>query len=86
AGTAQAGAEPTPAAAPAPTGTDRQPLGETAAVTQLALTGMVTEPWVIVIFAMGLIFFGYTVYAAFQHRPKSDETCGHDQLDSLGFD
>ncbi len=61
-------------------------LVETVAVTQLAHTGTVTEPWVLVILSMGLIFIGYTLYAAFQRRPHHDEPCGHDQLDSLGFD
>jgi hypothetical protein len=55
-------------------------------VTQLALTGMVTEPWVLVVFAMAFIFIGYTAYAAFRQPPISDESRGHDQLDALGFD
>ncbi|MGB5758092.1 MAG: hypothetical protein WBM50_14335, partial [Acidimicrobiales bacterium] len=59
---------------------------DAAAVTQLALTGMVTEPWVMVIFAMAFIFFGYTIYAAFQPDEDSREPSGHDQLDALGFD
>lgn len=55
-------------------------------VTELALTGMVTEPWVIVIFAMAFIFIGYTAFAAFKERSNGDRTKGHDQLDALGFD
>lgn len=55
-------------------------------VTQLALTGLVTEPWVLVIFAMAFIFIGYTAYAAFRQNMPTDENSGHDQLDALGFD
>ncbi len=35
---------------------------------QLALTGMVTEPWVLVIFAMAFIFVGHTIYVAFAQQ------------------
>ena len=34
----------------------------------------------------GLIFIGYTVYAAYRRQNIDGEPCGHDQLDSLGFD
>jgi hypothetical protein len=55
------------------------------AITQLAMTGNLTEPWLVVLLAMGLIFIGYTVYAAY--RPSIDgEATGHDQLDAMGFD
>ena len=69
-----------PAAGPVAAATDA------VALTQLALTGMVTEPWVMVIFAMAFIFFGYTIYAAFQPDGDGGEPSGHDQLDALGFD
>lgn len=55
---------------------------------QLAMTGVRTEPWILVIFAMGLIFTGYTAFAAFNGAVsgRNEEACGHAQLDSLGFD
>lgn len=56
------------------------------APTQLAMTGVPTEPWILVILAMGLIFVGYTAFAAFNGASRSGEVRGHDQLDFLGFD
>ncbi len=58
------------------------------AITELALTGMLTEPWVIVIFAMAFIFIGYTAFVAFKERESraAGKSKGHDQLDALGFD
>jgi hypothetical protein len=57
----------------------------------LAMTGIPTDPWVLVVLAMGLIFFGYTTTAAFRRPPgeppaEGGEPMGHDQLDALGFD
>jgi hypothetical protein len=55
------------------------------------MTGMPTEPWLLVVLAMGLIFFGYTTFSAFR-RPQAErlpvpgEPAGHEQLDALGFD
>jgi hypothetical protein len=58
--------------------------------TALAMTGMPTEPWVLVGLATGMIFFGYTTVAAFRrpssHRAKEGRVNGHAQLDALGFD
>ena len=58
------------------------------AITELALTGMLTEPWVLVIFAMAFIFIGYTAFVAFKERESraAGKSKGHDQLDALGFD
>ena len=70
-----AGADPTEAVAAAP--------------TVLAMTGVVTEPWVLVALATGAIFFGYTTVAAYRrpaHRPEIGQPRGHDLLDELGFD
>ncbi len=57
--------------------------------TALAMTGVSTDPWVLVTLATGLIFFGYTAVAAFR-RPTDEATTGepsgHAQLDALGFD
>ena len=57
----------------------------------LAMTGMPTDPWVLVVLAMGLIFFGYTTTAAFRRPPgeppaEYGEPTGHEQLDAFGFD
>lgn len=56
----------------------------------LAMTGVPTEPWILVGLATGLIFFGYTTLTAFRrpgfHRAGPGEVSGHDQLDALGFD
>lgn len=68
-----------------------------AAPKQLAMTGVRTEPWILVLLAMGLIFTGYTAFVAFNgHSPSVPgrpsrpghfgEPSGHSQLDSLGFD
>lgn len=58
--------------------------------TALAMTGVPTEPWILVGLATGLIFFGYTVVVAFRrpsaHRAGPGEAAGHAQLDALGFD
>lgn len=59
------------------------------APTALAMTGVSTDPWVLVALATGLIFFGYTTVAAFRrpaHRAAPGEPAGHAQLDALGFD
>lgn len=56
------------------------------APTQLAMTGIRTEPWILVVLAMGLIFTGYTAYAAFAGATRNGEVRGHDHLDFLGFD
>ncbi len=96
---------PVPAAddpTPATSATGDEPVESlTEPPAQLALTGMVTEPWVIVVFAMAFIFIGYTVYAAFAQQSgpsRSDDggrrngakgrdgNQGHSQLDALGFD
>ncbi len=57
--------------------------------TALAMTGVSTDPWVLVALATGLIFFGYTAVVAFR-RPADErgpgEPSGHAQLDALGFD
>ncbi len=93
--TSQTGAQetsPPDSATPQPGAATSRPVeGESAApraaaVTQLAMTGVTTEPWVLVIFAMACIFFGYTAYAAFKERTSASEPAGHEQLDSLGFD
>lgn len=75
-----------PASAPQPTPASTATEAAAPAVTQLAMTGFPTDPWALVIFAMGLIFFGYTAYAAFQNRSTDNEPAGHEQLDALGFD
>lgn len=100
-------AEPAQAGTPGPTtpptttpandseasGTDIGPQQSDPAPTALAMTGMPTEPWSIVVLAMGLIFFGYTTVTAFRrpmgagrHRRPAAEPAGHEQLDALGFD
>jgi hypothetical protein len=56
------------------------------APTQLAMTGIRTEPWILVVLAMGLIFTGYTAYTAFVGATRRGEVRGHDHLDFLGFD
>ena len=62
---------------------------ETAPAT-LAMTGVPTEPWLLVGLATGLIFFGYTAVAAYRrpgaHQAEVDQSSGHRQLDALGFD
>ncbi len=78
-------AGPAPAGAPAPAVNTVNEAAPTA-VTQLAMTGVPTDPWVLVIFAMAFIFIGYTAYAAFQKRASDAEPSGHDQLDSFGFE
>jgi len=53
------------------------------------MTGVSTDPWVLVTLATGLIFFGYTAVAAFRRQDeesRSGEPSGHAQLDALGFD
>lgn len=61
-----------------------------APATALAMTGMPTEPWILVGLATGMIFFGYTTVAAFRrpstHRALEGQVNGHAQLDALGFD
>lgn len=55
----------------------------------LAMTGVSTDPWVLVALATGLIFFGYTTFTAFRrpaHEAGPGESKGHDQLDALGFE
>jgi hypothetical protein len=42
---------------------------------ELAMTGVPNDPWILVVLAMGLIFFGYTTMAAFS-RPEEDEAEG----------
>lgn len=61
------------------------PVAAAPAITQLAMTGNLTEPWLVVALAMGIIFIGYTVYAAYR-LPARRDAAGHDQLDQLGFD
>ncbi len=72
------------AAVPVPVAVDR-----VAAPTALAMTGVRTEPWVLVGLATGCIFVGYTAVAAFRrpaHRATPGEPSGHAQLDALGFE
>lgn len=83
----QAAAEVTPS----PSEPDRAAQTDDAAPapTTLAMTGVPTEPWVLVALATGFIFFGYTAVAAFRrpaHLAGPGESQGHAQLDALGFD
>ena len=86
--------ETTPTAESQPTGSAIGPLESDQAPTALAMTGMPTEPWSLVVLAMGLIFFGYTAVSAFREpspqrdglRGRTGESAGHEQLDALGFD
>lgn len=67
--------------------TDRAGAHDDGAIpTQLAMTGVRTEPWIMVILAMGLIFIGYTAVVAYTTSTAGGRDRGHDQLDSLGFD
>ena len=54
--------------------------------TELAMTGVRTEPWILVILALGLILIGYTAYTAFSRPVGRDLLRGHALLDRLGFD
>lgn len=74
------------AAAPPASSPSSGPVAAAPPITQLALTGMVTEPWVLVVFAMAFIFIGYTAYAAFRRETGHEGKVGHEQLDELGFE
>ncbi|MEM7275944.1 MAG: hypothetical protein AAF547_22905 [Actinomycetota bacterium] len=67
-------APPSTAAAPssaAPTEADVEP------PTQLAMTGLPTEPWTLAALAVGLIFIGHTTYLAFAPAATLGATGGH---------
>ena len=69
---------------------DDQPAEAPARPTELAMTGVTNEPWMLVLIATGLIFFGYTLVAAVRRPapgPGSEQRMqGHALLDALGFD
>lgn len=70
---------------------DRPVEAPTQPPTELAMTGVTTEPWILVLIATGLIFFGYTLVAAVRDPaggpgPEERSTQGHALLDALGFD
>lgn len=69
---------------------DDQPAEAPAQPTELAMTGVANEPWLLVLIATGLIFFGYTLVAAVRHPAggpgREERMQGHALLDALGFD
>lgn len=102
-------AEPDPAPAPEPAPAPAEPAPEPVEQTddqpaqapvqpptELAMTGVTNEPWLLALIATGLIFFGYTVVAAFRHpvggagehvgERGPGQARGHALLDALGFD
>ncbi len=53
---------------------------------QLAFTGPGLEPWVLVITALGFMFFGHAIMTAFRRSPTWAKLTGHAQLDAMGFE